>query len=142
MFRKSIVYLVSLLLLVLSKADSLYFQDGTDEIIKKSAEALQKGNAEELTRFFYRIVEIELLGEENFYSQVQALQLLKNFFKRNIPVRFTIDHKGAKELTAFAIGTLQCKNGVFRVSLFLKTDESKTFIHQLRIESESQFNPK
>ncbi len=142
MLRKTAVYFVSVILLLVSRADNLVEQEGPDLVIKNSAEAIEKGNADNLTRYFFKTVEIELLGDENYYSQAQALQLLKSFFERNIPVKFSINHQGAKDLTAFAIGTLQCRSGVYRISLFLKTDEGKTYIHQMRIEPESQVTPK
>ncbi|MEW5846804.1 MAG: DUF4783 domain-containing protein [Bacteroidota bacterium] len=142
MLQKSIVYLMSVLLLLASKADTLVLQDTPEAIVKKSAEAIEKGDVDNLTRYFFKTVEIDLLGDENFYSQAQAVLLLRSFFEKNIPVKFAINHQGAKDLTAFAIGTLQCKNGLFRVSIFLKTDQGKTYIHQFRVEPESAINPK
>ncbi|HQG72444.1 DUF4783 domain-containing protein [Tenuifilum sp.] len=142
MLRKLTVYLMSVLLLLASKADTLVYQDSPEAIVKKSAEAIEKGDVENLTRNFFKTVEIDLLGDENFYSQAQSVLLLRSFFEKNIPVKFTINHQGAKDLTAFAIGTLQCKNGLFRISIFLKTDQGKTYIHQFRIEPETAINPK
>lgn len=142
MLRKLTVYLMSVLLLLASKADTLVYQDSPETIVKKSAEALEKGDVDNLTRYFFKTVEIDLLGDENFYSQAQAVLLLRSFFEKNIPVKFTVNHQGAKDLTAFAIGTLQCKNGLFRVSIFMKTEQGKTYIHQFRIEPETAINPK
>jgi len=142
MLRKLLVYFMSVLLLLVSKADTLVFQDTPESVVKKIAEAIEKGDVESLTRNFFKTVEIDLLGDENFYSQAQSVLLLRSFFEKNIPVKFTINHQGAKDLTAFAIGTLQCKNGLFRISIFLKTEQGKTYIHQFRIEPESVINPK
>lgn len=142
MLQKSTIYLMSVLLFIASKADTLAFQDTPEAIVKRSAEAIEKGDVENLARNFFKTVEIDLLGDENFYSQAQSVLLLRSFFEKNIPVKFTINHQGAKDLTAFAIGTLQCKNGLFRISIFLKTDQGKTYIHQFRIEPESAINPK
>lgn len=142
MSRKIIVYLISAVLLLVSKADTLVYQDSPESTVKKSIEAIEKGDVETLTKFFYKTVEIDLLGDENFYSQAQALLLLRSFFEKNTPVKFTLSHQGAKDLTAFAIGTLQCKNGLFRISMFLKTEQGKTYIHQFRVEPESAINPK
>jgi len=141
MLRKLVVFSISVMVLLVSKADTPVLQDTPEVIIRKSAEALEKGNVDNLARNFFKTVEIDLLGDENFYSQAQAVLLLRSFFEKNIPVKFTINHQGGKDLTAFAIGTLQCKNGLFRISLFLKTEQGKTYIHQLRIESESAINP-
>lgn len=142
MLRKSTIYLMSVLLFIASKADTFVFQDTSETIIKKSAEAIEKGDVENLALNFFKTVEIDLLGDENFYSRAQSILLLRSFFEKNIPVKFTINHQGARDLTAFAIGTLQCKNGLFRISIFFKTDQGKTYIHQFRIEPESVINPK
>lgn len=142
MLRKLLVYFISVLLLMVSKADTLVYQDTPETIVKKSAKALEKGDVDCLTRYFFKTVEIDLLGDENFYSQPQAVLLLRSFFEKNIPVNFTVNHQGSKDLTAFAVGILQCKNGLFRVSIFMKTEQGKTYIHQFRIEQETTINLK
>ncbi|HRR11649.1 MAG TPA: DUF4783 domain-containing protein, partial [Tenuifilum sp.] len=68
---------MSVLLLLASKADTLVYQDSPEAIVKKSAEAIEKGDVENLTRNFFKTVEIDLLGDENFYSQAQAVLLLR-----------------------------------------------------------------
>lgn len=134
------IYFLTLFLLIISTADALVNEQEPKEIIKKTADAIQVGDAELLSKYFYKTIELELLGEENFYSQTQAVQLMKNFFEKNKPVKFTISHQGVKDLSAFAIGKLQTKNAVYRVSVFLKTEEGKSYIHQLRIERDDENN--
>jgi hypothetical protein len=138
MVRRLAFYLIVGFLFVISKADTLVLQDSPEEVIKSSIAAFEKGDAVSLTNNFFSTVEIDLLGEENFYSKAQAQLLLKSFFEKNSPVKFTINHKGVKELTAFAIGVLQCKSNSYRVSMFMKTEKEKSRIHQLRIEPESE----
>ena len=62
----------------------------TTEVIKKVTAALQTGNSSELSKYFTKTVELEILGEENFYSISQAELLLKNFFEKNTPTKFVI----------------------------------------------------
>lgn len=134
------IYLLTFFLLMISTADALVNQQDPKEVIKKATDAIQQGEAELLSRNFYKTIELEILGEENFYSQTQAVQLMKSFFEKNKPVKFTISHQGVKDLSAFAIGKLQTKSAVYRVSLFLKTEEGKSYIHQLRIERDDESN--
>ncbi|MHC1704371.1 MAG: DUF4783 domain-containing protein [Tenuifilaceae bacterium] len=108
------------------------------EVIKKVTAALQTGNSQELSKYFTKTVELEILGEENFYSISQAELLLKNFFDKNKPSKFVINHQGTKEASSFAIGTLTTKNGTLRVSFFMKTEQNKTQIHQFRIEQNDE----
>lgn len=132
------VYLFTLFLLMISTADALDAEQDPKDVIKKAADAIQVGDAELLSKNFYKTIEIEILSEENFYSQTQAVQLLKNFFEKNKPVKFTISHQGVKDLSAFAIGQLQTKNATYRISIFLKTEDSKSYIHQIRIENDDE----
>lgn len=113
---------------------SFIFNQDTKDIIAQSTEALQKGDADMLASKFYQTIEMELLGEENFYSKSQAALLIKNFFETNKPKSFAVAHDGFKDVTAFAIGTLKTNTGTFRVSIFIKTENNKSYIHQLRIE--------
>ena len=125
---------------MISTADALVDQQDPKEVIKKAADAIQVGDAELLSKNFYKTVELEILGEENFYSQAQAIQLMKSFFEKNKPVKFAINHQGVKDLSAFAIGKLQTTSAVYRVSIFLKTENGKSYIHQLRIENDDENN--
>lgn len=112
-------------------------QDAT-EVIKKVSAALQAGNAQELSKHFTKTVELEIMGEENFYSVTQAEILLKNFFEKSSPTSFKINHQGVKEVSSFAIGTLTIKTGNLRVSFFMKTENNQTLIHQFRIEQNDE----
>lgn len=134
------VYFLALLLAMVTISNTTITEQDPKEVIKTSANAIQAGDAEMLSKNLYKTVEIEILGEENFYSQAQTVQLLKNFFEKNKPTKFTITHQGVKDLSAFAIGKLQTSGATFRVSIFLKTDEGKSYIHQLRIESNDDNN--
>lgn len=108
------------------------------EVIKKASAALQTGNSQELSKYFTKTVELEILGDENFYSLSQAEILLKDFFAKNSPTKFVVNHQGSKETSSFAIGTLTVKSGSLRVSFFMKTEQDKTLIHQLRIEKNDE----
>lgn len=113
------------------------FNQDTKDIIAQTSKALETGDATMLSEHFYQTIEMELLGEENFYSKSQATLLMKNFFSSNTPKSFVVAHEGFKDATAFAIGTLKTNTGIFRVSIFIKTEKGKSYIHQLRIEKNS-----
>jgi hypothetical protein len=108
------------------------------EVIKKVSLTLQTGNSQELSKYFTKTVELEIMGEENFYSFSQAEILLKDFFEKNKPSKFVVNHQGIKDASSFAIGTLTIKTGNLRVSFFMKTEKDQTLIHQLRIEQNDE----
>jgi hypothetical protein len=127
-------FIIFFILLSATAAFALSYNQNANEVIKKVSSAIQIGDSQELSKYFTKTIELEILGEENFYSISQAEILLKDFFEKNKPSKFTINHQGVKETSSFAIGTLIIKNGNLRVSFFMKSENNQTLIHQLRIE--------
>jgi len=137
MKRTKTLFIVFTLLFV-ATAFTVDISQNAEEVIKKVSSALQKGDSQELSKHFTKTVELDILGEENFYSVSQAEILLKNFFEKGKPTKFTINHQGVKDASSFAIGTLTVINGNLRVSFFMKTEDNQTLIHQLRIEQNDE----
>jgi hypothetical protein len=127
-------FIIFFILLSATAAFALSYNQNANEVIKKVSSAIQIGDSQELSKYFTKTIELEILGEENFYSISQAEILLKDFFEKNKPSKFTINHQGVKETSSFAIGTLIIKNGNLRISFFMKSENNQTLIHQLRIE--------
>lgn len=127
--------------LVLSTVSLVFAISGGNQqqdVIGKISDVFKSGNAQELSAYFNKTIEIEIDGEENFYSKAQAELLMKDFFNKNKPTKFQVNHKGAKDSNGFAIGTLTTDSKIFRVSIFLKADGNTSLIHQLRIETLSE----
>jgi hypothetical protein len=106
----------------------------TQDTLDSVTLAIQKGSSSELGTYFNPTVELKILEEDNIYSKAQAVLLLKDFFSRNVPTSFKINHQGTKGTTSFAIGNLMASTGSFRVSIFMKTENDKMLIHQFRVE--------
>ena len=132
--RTAINILILLATLLFSAETQKAQAQDTRSVIDGTTESLRKGNADMLSRHFSSTIEIDLLGAENFYSKPQATLLIKNFLAKNQPTDFSIAHEGIKEATAFAIGTQRTSDAAFRVSIFIKTENNHSYIHQLRIE--------
>lgn len=136
--KRTKILLLTFTLLFVVAALAFTINQNANEVIKKVTIALQTGNSTELAKYFTQTVEIEIMGEENFYSISQAEILLKDFFEKNKPTKFIINHQGVKDASSFAIGTLTIKSGNLRVSFFMKTDKAQTLIHQFRIEQNDE----
>lgn len=125
------------LVLFFSFISNLQAQDIPDGVLL----SLENGNAKELANFFNNNVELVVLENDNVYSKAQAQQIVSNFFSEFKPVEsnsFELLHDGGKEGGAkFIIGRLKTEKAVFRVSILLKQDNNKSYIHQLTIERES-----
>lgn len=98
--------------------------------------ATKNTNAEELTNYFNTKVELVLPQKSGVFSNSQARLVLEDFFNKNPCVSFKIIHQGDRENSSFAIGKYQTTNKAFRFYFLTKTKDTKTYIHQLRIEKE------
>ncbi len=95
---------------------------------------LRQGNTEKLSAWFAKNLELDILGNSNDCSKVQATQIIKEFFTTYPPKNFVIIHKSGQAPLKYAIGTLNAGDEKFRVTLFVKTQSSGNLIQQLRIE--------
>ena len=101
-----------------------------DEIIS----SLKTGNSTTLSKYFNQNVELVVLENESVCSKSQAQQVINDFFGKYPPQKFTVIHQGGKGDSNYAIGNLETQNGKFRVYFLIKTINQVSFIHQLRIE--------
>ena len=106
----------------------------SDDIIT----CFKTGNSAKLSSFFNNNIELVVLENENVLSKSHAQQVVSEFFKKNNPQKFSIIHQGGKGDSNYAIGTLETQNGKFRVYFLLKTINQVSFIHQLRIEKQTE----
>lgn len=97
---------------------------------------IQQGNPEKLSAWFASNLELDILGAVNDCSKVQASQIMKEFFITYTPKSFSIIHKSGRPPMKYAIGTLNAGGEKFRITLFVRTNETGNQIQQLRIERE------
>ena len=101
----------------------------------KIASAIKTGNAKELSAFFNANIELTVLETDGTYSKSQAEIILKDFFVKNPPQDFTINHNGAsKDMSQYYIGSYKTKQQTFRIYFLLKPGTEKMLIQQLQIE--------
>jgi hypothetical protein len=98
---------------------------------------LREGNAAKLSKNFNQNIELLVLDYECSCSKSQAQQVVNDFFVKYPPTKFTIIHEGGKGDSNYAIGSLETPNGKYRVYFLIKTINKVSFIHQLRIEVQS-----
>lgn len=106
-----------------------------DDITPAVSDALAKGNAAALTRYFVSSVDLTILDDEDMYPKDQVVQKLSQFFQRNKPSAFEVKHKGTSKLDDhYRIGDLTTATGVYRVTFFMRKGSAGMEIKQLRIE--------
>lgn len=95
--------------------------------------AMKVGSAKELSKNFSSMVEITLDGSEaTSYSNTQAEFVMKNFFAKNAPVDFSVNHNGTSDKgQLYAIGTYASKGDSYTVLIRMKAANGKYLIHSM-----------
>ena len=93
---------------------------------------IKSGNSKDLVKQFSKTVELNIDGEEASYSQAQAEAVLKDFFGKNAPLAFTINHKGSsKGGLPYAIGEYENDSGNYRVWIRLKSNKGRNLVYEM-----------
>jgi hypothetical protein len=96
--------------------------------------ALRSGNAMELSKYMDENVDISLPDRSDSYSKSQAVLILKDFFGRNGVAGFDVKHKGDNSGNQYCIGTLQTKAGTYRTTVFMKAQDGKQLIKEIKFQ--------
>ena len=104
---------------------------GLDDVIN----ALKGGNAQELSKYIDENIEISLPDKSDNYSRTQAVMVLKDFFSNNGVTGFDVQFKGENGGGQYCIGNLKTKSGVYRTTVFMKSNDGKQVIKEIRFKS-------
>ena len=130
---KKIYWLASLLLTFLFAGPSTA-QEGSQDVFTPIGKYLQAGDYDKLSAWFADNLELDMLGAVNNCTRNQAKLIMKNFFTNYTPKKFTIIHKSGKAPMKYAVGSLNAGGEHFRVILYVKTSDEKSYIEQLKVE--------
>jgi hypothetical protein len=107
----------------------------TKDICSEINKYILGGDAQQISKYFHSTVDMSVLGQEGYFSKVQAVPILSDFFKNNPPKEFTVKQGGSNsENTKFSIGTYESATGSFKIYYVVKTEQEGEFIHKLTIE--------
>lgn len=95
---------------------------------------IKTGNATAISNNSGSNILLTILDKSNTYSKAQAQQILRDFFAKNTVKDFELKHKGDSPNGRYAIGTLTTANGNYRVNIFMKNEDSKEVIKELRFQ--------
>lgn len=95
---------------------------------------LKSGNAAAITANAPTNMLLTIADKSDTYSSTKAQQQLKDFFGKNAPKGFEVKHKGKSPNGNYAIGTLTTANGNYRVNIFMKNEDGKEVIKELRFQ--------
>lgn len=135
--RTKVAALLSAVLLVLAFCLNTKAQSQGGDVFIPIAKYIQKGDADKLSAWFAKNLEIDIFGNPTECSQTQATQIMKNFFSQYTPKSFVIIHKSGNPPMKYAIGTLKTGSENLRVTLLVRTNPDTPQILRIRIERSS-----
>jgi len=107
-------------------------QSSIDEVIG----TLRAGNAQQLATYFNDNVELTLPDKSDSYSKAQAQLIVKDFFSNNGVKGFELKHKSdVPNGGHYCIGTLQTNAGNYRTTVFMKINNGKEVVKEIRFQS-------
>ncbi len=111
-------------------------QESGGDVFNPICKYIQTGDSEKLSAWFADNLELDILGAVNNCSRNQAKLIMRNFFTNFNPKHFDIIHKSGKAPMKYAVGTLDAGGEKFRIILYVKTNDAKSYIQQIKIERE------
>lgn len=108
----------------------------SDQGMKEITKAIKSGDASTLAQYFDEDVELTILDEVNMFSKSEAKAAVNKFFDGHKPKSYNQVHEGKSKGAGgqYIIGNLSTNAGKFRVYLYMRVDNGKYFIQELRFE--------
>lgn len=112
------------------------FPDVLPDLQGDLTEALKNGSVAQLSRFISHTVDLTLPGNEGTFSKAQAEVILKDFFSKNPPASFKMNHNGiSKDGSVFYIGTyLTTQKKSYKTYCLLKKSGDRYYLQQIQFE--------
>jgi hypothetical protein len=132
--KRTFHFWISFFSLVIISTVQGYSQQNTDEVFKKIEQAIKAGDADGLSVFFNKSLEVTLQDKDQVYSKNQAQFVIKDFFIKHPAKSFTFIHRGNSQDRYYGMGTFESSNGKFDTNVFIKKYGDVYFIDQIRFE--------
>lgn len=118
----------------------IFLNNSLAQVPENIMKGFKAGNAREISNSFASNINLKILDKEEIYSKAQAELILKDFFSKNPPVKFSEIHTGNPRNGArYSICKLETSSKVFRTYIYLKKGEDqKDYIQELKIEPDQQ----
>ena len=132
---KRISAITILLVLTTTISASLLFYNKNKDIIAEISTAIKSGVASNVSVYFNSTLDLTTPDSEGTYSKTQAEMILKDFFTKNPPASFTINHQGSSvDGSQYGIGTYVSGKDSYRTYFLLKKAAAGYLIQKLEFE--------
>lgn len=96
--------------------------------------AFKTGDAEELSAYLGKKVELVISDHSKEYDKRGAKQAMTEFFSTNKVSGFTVNHQGQRDESGFIVGMFSAQTGTYRINCFFKKTGNQYLIYQIRID--------
>lgn len=105
------------------------------DVIDTLAAYFKSAQTEKIAGYLSSVIELNILGEENSYSSVQAELILRDFFTKNKPAAVKVINRLSSDPNyKLTILSLQSARDKFRISISLSNNAERFLITEIRIE--------
>jgi len=109
----------------------------TDKPGDEIAKHIRSGNARELAQHFNTTIQLTVPADDGRYSRAQAEMIIRDFFSKNPPRTFAINHQGSSsDGSQYFVGTYTSGKKSYHSYFLIKEVSGKMLIHQLRFLDE------
>lgn len=105
-------------------------------VVDEVNNAMKSGNTGVIARYFDNIVDITINRNQSTYSSNQAEMVLKNWFLKNPPRDYDIEHSGTSSNNSamYCVGSLNTSTGKYKVYMFFKHKGSDYVLQEIRLQ--------
>jgi hypothetical protein len=105
---------------------------GQNEVFNPIKDAINASNPKGAVKYFSQTVDINLEGNINSYSKVQAEFVLRDFFKKHTLTDFSIVHTGSsKGGLQYAIGKYVCATENYIVTIRTREVDNAFLVNEI-----------
>jgi hypothetical protein len=128
---------IKIFLLVLVILANFTYKVVGQNIAGDVSSAIKTGNSKDLAKYFYSSIDLTVPGNEGTFSKSQAELIVKDFFAKNPPKSFVINHQGTSgDGSQFSIGTYTSGSLSYRTYFLIKKFSDTFYIQQIQFEQQ------
>lgn len=109
-------------------------------VVDEVNNAMKSGNVAVIARHFNDIVDITINRNQSTYSSTQAEMVLKNWFSKNTPKEYTIEHSGSSpnNKAIYCIGSIKTSTGRYKVYMFFKPEGNDYVLQEIKLQKSAK----
>jgi hypothetical protein len=132
---KRSVFLVLTIIFTVSLSYAIILDITPDDINTDIANAIKAGDAAKLATYFNSTIDLTVPDNDGTFSKAQAELIVKDFFSKNPPKSFVVNHSGSSnDGSLFSVGTYISGSKSYRTYFLVKKTTATFSIQQLQFE--------